>query len=80
MTFNHLPQHAIFRIFTLGGVQVRKLEKNDDTQFFRWDLKNEAGLPVASGMYIVYIDMPELGKTKTLKLMVVQGEQVVEFY
>ena len=80
VTFNHLPQHAIFRIFTLGGVQVRKLEKNDDTQFFRWDLKNEAGLPVASGMYIVYIDMPELGKTKTLKLMVVQGEQVVEFY
>ena len=80
VTFNHLPQHAIIRIFTLGGVQVRKLEKNDDTQFFRWDLKNEAGLPVASGMYIAYIDMPELGKTKTLKLMIVQGEQVVEFY
>ncbi len=80
VTFNHLPQHAIIRIFTLGGVQVRKLEKNDDTQFFRWDLKNEAGLPVASGLYIAYIDMPELGKTKTLKLMIVQGEQVVEFY
>jgi len=80
VTFNHLPQHAIIRIFTLGGVQVRKLEKNDDTQFYRWDLKNEAGLPVASGMYIAYIDMPELGKTKTLKLMIVQGEQVVEFY
>ncbi len=80
VTFNHLPQHAIIRIFTLGGVQVRKLEKNDNTQFFRWDLKNEAGLPVASGMYIAYIDMPELGKNKTLKLMIVQGEQVVEFY
>ncbi len=80
VTFNHLPQHAIIRIFTLGGIQVRKLEKNDDTQFYQWDLKNQAGLPVASGLYIVYVDMPELGKSKVLKLMVVQGEQVVEFY
>ena len=80
VTFNHLPPHAIIRIFTLGGIQVRKLEKNDNTQFFQWDLKNEAGLPVASGMYIAYIDMPELGKTKTLKLMIIQGEQVVEYY
>jgi len=80
VTFNHLPKHAIIRIFTLGGIQVRKIEKNDDTQFCQWDLKNETGLPVASGMYIAYIDMPELGKTKTLKLMIIQGEQVVEFY
>ncbi len=80
VTFNHLPKHAIIRIFTLGGIQVRKLEKNDDTQFLQWDLKNETGLPVASGMYIAYVDMPELGKTKTLKLMIIQGEQVVEFY
>lgn len=70
----------IIRIFTLGGVQVRKLEKNDDSQFLQWDLQNETGLPVASGMYIAYVEMPELGKTKTLKLMIIQGEQVVEYY
>ncbi len=80
VTFNHLPQHVIIRIFTLGGVQVRKLEKNDDSQFLQWDLQNETGLPVASGMYIAYVEMPELGKTKTLKLMIIQGEQVVEYY
>jgi len=80
VTFNHLPKKVVVRIFTLGGVQVRKLEKNNDSQFLQWDLKNEAGLPVASGLYIAYIDMPELGKHKVLKLMIVQGEQVVEFY
>ncbi len=80
VTFNHLPQKVIVRIFTLGGVQVRKLEKNDESQFLQWDLKNEAGLPVASGLYIAYIDMPEIGKHKVLKLMIIQGEQVVEFY
>ena len=80
VTFNHLPQKATFRIFTLSGVQVRKLEKDSESQFFQWDLLNEANLPVASGMYIVYIDMPDLGKEKVLKVMIVQGEEVLEFF
>ncbi len=74
VTFNHLPRHAVIRIFTLGGVQVCRLEKNDDSQFLRWNLRNKNGLPVASGLYIIYIDMPELKKTKKLKLMVIMGE------
>lgn len=80
VTFNHLPRHAIFRIFTLNGILVRKLEKNDASQFFRWDLKNENGLPVASGLYIVHIEMPELKKTKILKLMVVGLEEVPNIF
>ncbi len=80
VTFNHLPPHAIIRIFTLNGALVRKLEKNDPSQFFRWDLKNEKGRRVASGLYIVHIDMPELGKQKILKLMVIVGEEVMEYY
>ncbi len=74
VTFNHLPSQAIIRIFTLNGALVRKLEKNDPSQFFRWDLKNEKGRLVASGLYIVHIDMPELKKQKTLKLMIIMGE------
>ncbi|MCD6374093.1 MAG: T9SS type A sorting domain-containing protein [Caldisericaceae bacterium] len=80
VTFNHLPPHAIIRIFTLNGTLVRKLEKNDPSQFFRWDLKNEKGWRVASGLYIVHIDMPELKKQKILKLMVITGEETLEYY
>ncbi len=80
VTFNHLPPHAIIRIFTLNGALVRKLEKNDPSQFFRWDLLNEKGWRVASGLYIVHIDMPELGKQKVLKLMVITGEEVLDYY
>jgi type II secretory pathway pseudopilin PulG len=80
VTFNHLPQKATVRIFNLAGVQVRKLEKDTPEQFFRWDLLNESGLPVASGLYVAYIDMPDLGKTKVLKLMVIQSDQVLEYY
>ncbi|MFQ5583030.1 MAG: T9SS type A sorting domain-containing protein, partial [Calditrichia bacterium] len=57
VTFYHLPAKATIRIFDVAGTQVRKLEKDDaTTQFERWDLKNESGLPVASGMYIAHID------------------------
>ncbi len=80
VTFNHLPAQATIRVFSLAGVLVRTVEKNDATQFATWDLLNESGLPVASGLYLIYIDMPELGKTKTLKLAVVREQQFLQIY
>ncbi|NOY76662.1 MAG: hypothetical protein GXO76_02200 [Calditrichaeota bacterium] len=80
VSFNHLPQKATFRIFNLAGIMVRQLEKNDDSQFFRWDLKNDNELPVASGIYLIHIDMPELGKTKILKLAIVREAQFIQVY
>ncbi len=78
--FSHLPQEAVLRIFNLAGVQVREIRKNSATQFERWDLANESGLPVGSGLYIVHIDMPGLGVTKILKLAVVQEQQILDRY
>ncbi len=80
VTFTHLPKKATIRIFSLSGIQVRVLEKDDQTQFLEWDLQNEAGLPVGSGMYIAYIDLPDLGKEKVLKLAIIQKEQILEYY
>ncbi len=80
VTFTHLPRKATIRIFDLGGVQVRKFEKNSTSQFQQWDLKNESNLPVGSGMYVAYIDMPDLGKQKVLKVMIIQPQQVLERY
>ena len=47
-------------------------------EFLRWDLDNENGLPVASGMYFVHIDMPDINKTRILKLAVVGEQQFLE--
>lgn len=80
VTFTHLPQEATIRIFNLAGVQVRKIEKNSDSQFERWDLQNESGLPVASGIYFVHVDMPKLGTVKNLKVFIVQSQQILEYY
>jgi hypothetical protein len=75
ITFTHLPDKATIRIFNLAGGQVRKLDKvpGDGTgQFYKWDLNNETGLPVASGFYLAYIEMPDLDKTKTVKFFILQ--------
>jgi hypothetical protein len=80
VTFYHLPEVATIRIFDLAGVQVRKLEKDDKTQFLNWDLLNESGLPVASGMYIAHVDMPDQGVTKVLKMMIIQRAEILQFY
>ncbi|MBI4535097.1 MAG: T9SS type A sorting domain-containing protein [Ignavibacteriae bacterium] len=78
ITFNHLPQRAEVRIFNLAGALVRALMKDDATQFLNWDLNNQTGLPVASGIYIAYINMPEIGATKTMKLVIIQEQQYLD--
>lgn len=91
VTFYHLPPvtstpgnpfatKTIIRIFDLSGALVRKLEKIDNSQFMQWDLRNSANLPVASGVYIAHIDMPDLGVEKVLKLFIVQPAQIIRFY
>jgi hypothetical protein len=80
VTFNNLPRKATFRIFNLAGQLVRTLQKDDDSQFFRWDLTNHAQFPVASGIYIVHIDMPDIGVTKVLKLAIIQEQEVLDSY
>jgi hypothetical protein len=78
VTFTHLPQQATIRIFSLAGVLVRTIMKDDDSQFIRWNLQNEDGLPAASGIYLAHVDMPSLGKTKILKLAIIQEQQFLD--
>jgi hypothetical protein len=44
----------------------------------RWNLNNQANLPVASGLYIAYIDMPDLGATKIIKVAIIQEQQILD--
>jgi hypothetical protein len=80
VTFSHLPWHATIRLFNLAGVLVKTIRKDDDSQFTRWDLNNENGLPAASGLYLAHLQLSDakgisLGE-KTLKLMLVREEQL----
>ena len=81
VTINHLPPKATIRVFNLAGVLVRTIMK-DNAQIDQatWDLNNQSGFPVAAGMYIIFVDMPDLGQTKTLKLAVVPETQYLDRY
>ena len=78
VTFSHLPAKATIRIFNLAGVLVKTIQKDDAGQFTRWDLANESGLPVASGLYIAYMELPDLGETKILKIAIIQEQQILD--
>jgi hypothetical protein len=78
--FTHLPKRALFRFFNLGGILFRTIIKDDASQFLDWDLQNEHHLPVASGIYIVQIQLPDLGKTKIIKLAIIQQQQYIDYY
>ena len=80
VTFNNLPPKATIRIFNLAGHLVKKIEKNDDTKFARWDLLNQNFLLVASGIYIAHINMPDEGLVKTLKLVIVMEAEFLDVY
>ncbi len=81
VTFSHLPDEATIRIFDLSGVLVKTIQHQPSNgQFETWNLQNENNYPVASGIYIVHIDMPKLGKKKILKLVVVQEKQMLKVY
>ncbi|RKY54744.1 MAG: hypothetical protein DRP93_04790, partial [Candidatus Neomarinimicrobiota bacterium] len=81
VTFTHLPETATIKIFNLAGVLVTTLEHTSDKgQFEKWDLTNASNIPVASGMYLAHIDMPDEGLTKILKVMIVQKKQILEYY
>jgi hypothetical protein len=74
VTFTNLPQLATIRILNLAGERLQTIYHNNTTGFERWDLRNESGLPVASGMYIAYIEIPNAGN-RVLKLAIIQPEE-----
>jgi hypothetical protein len=72
--FTNLPAQVTVRIFSLAGVYVRRIEKNDDNPWLDWDLKNNAGEQVGSGLYIAHLEMHNIGE-KVMKLAVILEKQ-----
>jgi hypothetical protein len=72
--FTNLPAQCKIRVFNLQGSLIRTLDKDNPNTTSDWDLLNENGLPIASGMYIVYLDMPGIG-TKVLKVAVIMAQE-----
>jgi hypothetical protein len=63
----NVPEVCTISIYNLSGTLVRQFQKADPLTFQDWDLKNNNNVPIAGGVYIIHIDVPEIGKQKILK-------------
>jgi hypothetical protein len=77
----NLPRKCTISIYTLNGVLIRTLKKDDDDSkaSLDWDMKNEARIPISSGMYIIHVDVPNVGE-KILKWLGVMRPADIESY
>lgn len=58
----NLPERCTVKIFTLNGTLIRTFKKDDPKTSLDWDLKNTAGIPIASGMYIIHVNVDGVGE------------------
>lgn len=64
--FTNLPDKCKIRIYTVNGTLIRTYTKDSPITSLDWDLRNQANVPIASGLYIVHVDVPGVGE-KILK-------------
>ncbi|MBN1621270.1 MAG: T9SS type A sorting domain-containing protein [Endomicrobiales bacterium] len=65
ITFSRLTETATIKIYTYTGALVATLEKTDTSvDYYEWDVTNESGDKIASGIYIYYIKSPGGEKAK----------------
>lgn len=77
--FMNMPKQATIYIYSLNGNLVRQINKDDNTTSINWDLLNTDRIPVASGIYIAFIDAPGIG-TKTIKLAIFTPQERIDSF
>ncbi|HLP13769.1 MAG TPA: hypothetical protein VK177_17680 [Flavobacteriales bacterium] len=59
----NLPDECNIRIFTVSGLLVRTLTKaTNSITSVDWDLKNQKGVPIAGGVYLIHVEVPGVGE------------------
>lgn len=69
----NLPENCTIQIFTTNGKLVKTFRKSSVLTYQDWELKNEKEVPVASGIYLIYVNVPGIGE-KVLKLFLGQRQ------
>lgn len=83
VTFSNLPEEITIKIFSLSGNLLRTLTTADKpsttSPFLKWNLQNESGLRVASGMYLAIVSSPKYGE-KILKFAIIMPQKQIQKY
>lgn len=62
----NLPPVCTISIFTLSGTLITVIQKDDPSTYTDWTLMNQYNVPIASGLYLVHVAVPNVGEV-TLK-------------
>lgn len=60
----NLPDQCTIQIYNVSGTLIRTYQKDNPTiTSLDWDLKNQAGVPIAGGVYLIHVNAPGVGET-----------------
>lgn len=63
----NLPERCKVRIYNTSGKLIRAFDKDSPITSLDWDLKNSDNIPVAGGVYLIHVHVPEINANKVLK-------------
>jgi hypothetical protein len=58
----NLPEKCEIKIFSTQGKLVKTFSKDSPVTFIDWLLVNNKGVPIASGVYLIHVDVPGIGE------------------
>jgi len=71
VTFDNLTNNVNIKIFKINGAVVREIDATDTNGTVTWDLTNDSGEKLASGIYI-YLISNELGQKTKSKIAIIR--------
>ncbi len=58
----NLPEVCTVRIYNVSGKLIRTFKKDSEITSIDWDLLNFTGVPIATGVYLVHVEVPGAGE------------------
>jgi hypothetical protein len=58
----NLPERCTVKIYSVNGKLVRTFKKDSPITSIDWDLNNWQGIPLAGGVYLIHVDVPDVGQ------------------
>jgi hypothetical protein len=60
--FINLPEVCTITIYTVNGTLIRQYTKANPMTSLDWDLKNQVGIPISGGVYLIHVKVPDVGE------------------
>ncbi|MBI1838311.1 MAG: T9SS type A sorting domain-containing protein [Flavobacteriia bacterium] len=58
----NLPEKCTVKIYSVNGKLMRTFKKDSEITSIDWDLNNQIGVAVSSGVYLIHVEVPGVGE------------------